>query len=77
MLAQAEDLKLTFDKAAHQLSNAVLEIGDWKPWVVYFLEDLEMLAASLDPQHPDGYRAMLEQLRDDIETTLEKGSWKN
>jgi alpha-L-fucosidase len=77
MLADVEDLKSTLDEAAHQLSDTVLEIEDWEPWLVYFLEDLEMLAASLDARHPNGYRALLEQLKDDIENKLQKETWRN
>ncbi|HZD55249.1 MAG TPA: hypothetical protein VE136_00890 [Anaerolineales bacterium] len=77
MYADAEDLKSRLDDAAQQLSNTVLEIVDWEPWSVYFLEDLEMLAASLDAQHPKGYREMLERLQDDIGTKLRKGTWKS
>jgi hypothetical protein len=77
MYADDEDLKSRLDDVAQQLSNTVLEIVDWEPWSVYFLEDLEMLAASLDAQHPKAYRAMLERLRDDIGTKLRKGTWKN
>jgi alpha-L-fucosidase len=77
MLADVENLKSTLDEAAHQLSDTVLEIEDWEPWLVYFLEDLEMLAASLDARHPNGYRALLEQLKDDIENKLQKETWRN
>ena len=77
MLADVENLKSTLDEAAHQLSDTVLEIEDWEPWLVYFLEDLEMLAASLDARHPNGYRALLERIKADIETRLQKDTWKN
>lgn len=77
MLAYAEDLKSTLDEAAQQLSDTVLEVEDWEPWLVYLFEDLEMLAASLDARHPNGYRTLLERLRDDIEIKLQKGTWKN
>ncbi|HEY5572574.1 MAG TPA: hypothetical protein VIK64_06105 [Anaerolineales bacterium] len=77
MLADAEDLRLTLDEATQQLTDTVLEIENWEPWLVYFLEDLEMLAASLDARHPNSYRALLERLKDDIETKLQKGTWKN
>lgn len=77
MLADVENLKSTLDEAAHQLSDTVLEIEDWEPWLVYFLEDLEMLAASLDARHPNGYRALLERFKDDIETKLQKDTWRN
>lgn len=72
MLARTDELKLTLDDAAHQLSDAVLEIKDWEPWLVYFLEDLEMLAASLDSQHPSGYRELLDRLKDHIELKLQE-----
>jgi hypothetical protein len=77
MLADVEDLKATLDETAQQLSDTVLEIENWESWLVYFLEDLEMLAASLDARHPNGYRALLERLKDDIETRLQKDTWKN
>lgn len=77
MLADADDLRSALDDAAHQLSDTVLEIEAWEAWLVYFLEDLEMLAASLDSRHPNVYRTMLERLKDDIETKLEKDTWKN
>lgn len=77
MLADAEDLKSTLDEAAQQLSDTVLEVEDWEAWLVYFLEDLEMLAASLDSKHPNAYRAMLERIKADIETRLQKDTWKN
>lgn len=77
MLADTDELKSTFDDAAHLLSNTVLKIEDWEPWLVYFLGDLEMLAASLDPQHPNGYREMLERLKAGIESKLQKGTWES
>lgn len=77
MLAETDDLKLTLDEAAHQLSDTVLEIEDWEAWLIYFLGDLEMLAASLDAKHPDGYQAMLERLKEDIEAKIKKGAWQN
>ena len=77
MFSDAEELKSRLDEDAQQLSDMVVEIEDWEPWLVYFLEDLEMLAASLDSKHPHGYRALLERLQDDIETKLRKGTWKN
>jgi hypothetical protein len=77
MLADVEDLRSTLDEAAHQLSDTVLEVQGWEAWLVYFLEDLEMLAASLDSEHPNAYRALLERFKDDIETRLKKDTWKN
>lgn len=76
MLAYLEGLKFTLDDSAHKLSDTVPEVENWEWWLVYFLEDLELLAASLDAQHPNEYRALLERLKDDIETKLKKGTWE-
>jgi hypothetical protein len=77
VIREIDDLKAALDEAADELSNAAPQIEDWEPWLVYFFEDLELLAASLDARHPDRYRAMLERLKDHIETRLHKGTWKN
>lgn len=77
MLTETDDLKLTLDEAAQQLSDTAAEIEDWEAWLVYFLGDLEMLAASLDAKHPDEYQAMLERLKEDIEAKLKQGAWQN
>jgi hypothetical protein len=77
VIREIDDLKAALDEAADELSHAAPEIEDWEPWLVYFFEDLELLAASLDARHPDRYKALLERLKDDIETRLHKGTWKN
>ena len=77
MIREIDDLKAALVEAADELSKAAPEIEDWEPWLVYFFEDLELLAASLDARHPDRYKAILERLKDHIETRLHKGTWKN
>lgn len=77
MIAEVEDLKLSMDDAVQTLGDTVPEIEKWEPWLVYFFEDLELMASSFDPNHPDKFLALLERLMEDIDTKLKKGGWKN
>ena len=76
MLAEREDLKLELEDCANQLGDTVPEVANWQPWLVYFLQDLELSAASLDRQHPNEYKALLKQLRDEIDYRIHKDRWE-
>lgn len=75
MISKTEDLKLTLDDVANRFANTSPDIKEWQYWLAYLLEGLELQAASLDPNHPDSFEALLEQFRDEINSRLKKGSW--
>ena len=72
---ELEDLQQALDDAAHQIVESAPEVGKWNDLLVYLLEGLELQAASLDPDHPYDYEAMLARLQDKIESRLKDGGW--
>ncbi|HEY5572473.1 MAG TPA: hypothetical protein VIK64_05595 [Anaerolineales bacterium] len=75
MKVRTDELKMDLDEIANQIADEVQEIARWEAWIVYLLEDFELQAASLDPEHPKGYRVMLERLREEIDGRLRRGAW--
>lgn len=75
MKVRIDELKMNLDEIANQIADEVHEIARWEAWIVYLLADFELQAASLDPEHPKGYRMMLERLREDIDNRLRRGEW--
>lgn len=72
MLVRTDELRFTLNEMANLIANEVPDIESWEPIIMYLLKDLELMAASLDPDHPENYRAMLRQLQRDIELKLKK-----
>lgn len=77
MQAQYDELKFELEDTAHKISDTVEDINSWEFWLIFLLEDLELMAASLDSEHPRKYKILLENLKEDIETKLEKDIWKS
>ena len=75
MLIRTDELRFALNEIANLIANEVPEIDRWEAMLVYLLEDLELMAASLDPDHPENYRTMLKQLRRDINMKLKKDSF--
>jgi hypothetical protein len=50
-------------------------VEGWDELLVYLLEGMELQAASLDPDHPHDFEAMLEHLRERIAARLKEGGW--
>lgn len=72
MLVRTDELRFTLNEIANLIANEVPDIDRWESILMYLLEDLELMAASLDPNHPENYRDMLRQLQRDIELKLKK-----
>lgn len=75
MFVRTDELRFTLNEFANLIANEVPDIDRWEPLLMYLLEDLELMAASLDPDHPENYKAMLRQLQRDIETKLKRDSF--
>lgn len=75
MFVRTDELRFTLNEIANLIANEVPDIDRWEPLIIYLLEDLELMAASLDPEHPENYKAMLRQLQRDIETKLKRDSF--
>lgn len=72
---ELEVLKQTLDDTAHEFANVAQDIEKWDNLLVYLLEGLELQAASLDPDHPYDYEAMIARLEERIEARMKEGGW--
>jgi hypothetical protein len=70
-----EDLRQRLDEATHEIAEAVTDVEGWDELLVYLLEGMELQAASLDPDHPHDFEAMLGHLRERIAARLKEGGW--
>ncbi len=70
-----DDLRQTLDDTAHEIAESTPDVEQWDELLVYLLEGMELQAASLDPDHPYDYEAMLERLQDNIGVRLKEGAW--
>lgn len=72
---ELEGLQQSLDDTAHEIVESAPEVEKWEDLLVYLLEGMELQAASLDPDHPYDYEAMLARLQDKIENRLKEGGW--
>lgn len=60
---EVDELKQKLDEAIHDFVGMAPEVGQWDRWLIYVLKGLELQAASLDPEHPRKFQAMLERVK--------------
>ena len=60
---EVDELRQKLDDAIHDFVGMAPEVGQWDRWLIYVLEGLELQAASLDPEHPKKFQAMIERVR--------------
>jgi hypothetical protein len=72
---ELEDLQQVLDDTAHEIVESAPNVEKWDGLLVYLLEGMELQAASLDPDHPYDYEAMLARLQDKLESRLTEGAW--
>ena len=70
-----EDLRQALDETTHEIAEAVPDVEGWNELLVYLLEGMELQAASLDPDHPHDFEAMLGHLRERISARLKEDAW--
>lgn len=73
---ELEDLQQALDDAAHEIVESAPDVEKWDDLLVYLLEGMELQAASLDPDHPYDYEAMLARLQNKLESRLKEGEWQ-
>lgn len=61
--SEVDDLKQMLDDAIHNFVGMAPEVGQWDGWLLYVLKGLELQAASLDPEHPKKFQAMIERFK--------------
>lgn len=75
MDSELENLQQAMDDTAHEIVESAPDVEKWDDLLVYLLEGMELQAASLDPDHPYDYEAMLARLQDRIENRLKEEGW--
>lgn len=70
-----EDLRQILDETTHEIAEAAPDVEAWNELLDYLLEGMELQAASLDPDHPHDFEAVLAQLRERIAARLKEGEW--
>ena len=60
---EVDELKQMLDEAIHDFAGMAPEVGQWDRWFIYVLKGLELQAASLDPEHPKEFQAMIERFK--------------
>ncbi len=67
------DLMELLSDTANEIADVEPEPGDWSGWIAYLLESLQEQA---DKDFKRGeYETMLETLRDDLITRIDRGKW--
>lgn len=69
------DLRNELDDVANDIADVESDPSQWDIPLLYLFETLEVLAMGNDPNHPSGYEAMLEKVRDGLTDRLQEGSW--
>lgn len=60
---EVDELRQMLDDAIHDFVGMAPEVGQWDGWLIYVLKGLELQAASLDPEHPKKFQAMIERFK--------------
>lgn len=77
MVKELVDLRNDLDDIANEIAEVESDPSQWDIPALYLFETLEVLAMGKDPNHPDGYNAMVEKVRDALTDRLENGSWSS
>ncbi len=72
---ETDELKQVLDDAIHDFVGLEPKVKEWDRWILYFLQGLELQAASLDPDHPKEFEAMAARLRDEMDDRLRLDEW--
>jgi hypothetical protein len=72
-MTDIDQLRNILEKTMLDLAEVLPDALDWRPTIVYMLEILDHQARHNDQQ--DEFGVLLDQLRSDLETRLNTGSW--
>lgn len=76
MTQESEELRELANDTAEALAQLITQPEAWNPFVVYFLECLELEAMRLDPQHPEAVELFYARLGDALADRLQAGRWQ-
>lgn len=70
-----EEIRTELERLAAAISDQYGDVSVWREEVVYFLQALELQAMARDPDHPQGYETMIDELRANITNRLAENRW--
>lgn len=75
MVKELVDLRNRLDDIANDIAEVESDPSQWDIPLLYLFETMEVLAMGNDPDHPSGYEAMVEKVRDGLTSRLKERSW--
>lgn len=75
MVKELVDLRNRLDDIANDIAEVESDPSQWDIPLLYLFETMEVLAMGHDPDHPSGYEAMVEKVRDGLTSRLKERSW--